>query len=94
MGQTISIESCLQILDATSRLYREDLSNRWYFLLLNRIFAQIISNPDFHEADKAEPILEVICQQALNGIDAFELRNDDQLISSANQLTEAYCGMP
>ena len=94
LRQEYSHEICVQILSETSRLYREDLPNRWYFLFLNRIFAGITSNPDFYDADKAVPVLEVLSQRAQDGIDAIEQENDSLLIYSANQLTEVYCAIP
>src|SRR5436309_1141622 len=41
LKQEYSHEVSVRILSETSRLFREDLPNRWYFLLLNRIFAGI-----------------------------------------------------
>jgi hypothetical protein len=61
--------------------------------LLNRIFAQLLDNPDLYEVDTTEPILEVISAQALSGIKAIEQLDSEALASSANQLTEAYCGI-
>jgi hypothetical protein len=43
LKQEYSHEVCVEILSETSRLYREDLPNRWYFLLLNRLFAAVDS---------------------------------------------------
>jgi hypothetical protein len=76
------------------RLYREDLPNRWFFLLLHQIFAAITDNPDFYDADSAMPVLEILSHRALDGIDAIEQRNDSLLIPLANQLTEVYCAIP
>src|SRR6266852_6280790 len=94
LKQDYNHEICVEILGETSRLFREDLSNRWYFLLLNRIFAAIIDNPDFIDADTAEPILEILSRRALDGIDAVERQNGGQLISAANELTEVFCAIP
>ena len=94
LKQEFSHEVCLKILQETSLLFREDISTRWYFLLLHRIFAAIIDNPDFHDADTAMPILEVLRLRASDGIDAVEQRSAELLISAANQLTEVYCAIP
>jgi hypothetical protein len=93
-AQTCSYEACSQIRDEAATLYREDHPSRWYFLLLNRIFAQLVDNPELHDADRAEPTLAVIYDEAVNGIDAIEQSDMEKLIASANGLTEAYCGMP
>ena len=94
LRQEYSHEVCVEILGETSRIFREDLSHRWYFLLLNRVFAGITDNPDFIDADTAEPILEVLSHWAVEGIDAIEQQDDNQLISAANQLTEVFCAIP
>src|SRR6266849_2137104 len=45
LKQEYSHEVCVKILGETSRLYREDLPNRWFFLLQHQIFAAITDNP-------------------------------------------------
>ena len=94
LRQTRSADTYRQIVLETALLYREETWSRWYFLLLNRIFAQIMENPQLYEAETAEPTLTVISEQALNGTEAIERLDSQRLMSSANQLTEAYCGMP
>lgn len=93
LGQSFSHQTCLLVLAETLHLYREDLPSRWYFLLLNRIFAQLLENPEFPDVDTSGPILDVIYRQTLMGLDAIEQLDDELLVSSANQLTEAYCAM-
>ena len=82
------------ILHHTSILYREPEADRWFPLLLNRIFAQIMENPELIHADTTEPVLEVVALQASRGIDAIERGDTELLLRSAEQLTEAYCGLP
>jgi hypothetical protein len=89
-----SDEALGQILIETSRLYREDLEHRWFFLLLNRVFVRVLDNPDLTEPDTAEPVLQTLSAQALIGLTGIEQRDRDLLISAANQITEAYCGFP
>ena len=93
LAQTYSTEICAQILRETSLLYREDRSDRWYFLLLYLIFFQIIDNSELYDADRSEPLFKVLSRQSLDGIDAIANNNVPLLISSANQLAEAYSGM-
>lgn len=93
LAQTYSTEICAQILSETSLLYREDSHDRWYFLLLYLIFFQIIDNSELYDADRSQPLFSVLSQQSLNGIDAIVANNLQLLISSANQLAEAYSGM-
>jgi hypothetical protein len=75
-------------------LYREPGVNRWFPLLLNRIFVEIIDNPDLIHADTAEPVLEVIALQGSRAIDAIERGETQVLLQAADRLTEAYCGLP
>ena len=94
LAQRPSHDLCVQVLKETASLYREDLPSRWYFLFLNRVFEQVISNPELHDPDTAEPILEVLSQKSIEGIEALEHGDHAGLISSANQIAEAYCGLP
>lgn len=94
LNQPYSNDVCRAILEQTAILYREPGVNRWFPLLLNRIFAQIIDNPEIIHADTAEPVLEVIAQQASRAIEAFERDDSDLLLQAADQLTETYCGLP
>jgi hypothetical protein len=93
LGQTYSFDVLRKILDETARLYREDLENRWFFLLLNRVFVQVLDSPDLIDPDTADPILEVLSAQAINGLEAIARSDQGLLVSSADQLTEAYCGL-
>ena len=94
LGQRYSFDTCRVIAGESATLYREPLEFRWYFLLLNRIFSEIIGNPDFHEADTIDPILDVVFEYALKGVDAAEQGNVEVLLLCANQLTEAYTAIP
>jgi hypothetical protein len=94
LGREHSFEVHTSILAETALLYREEHRERWFFLLLNRVFAQVADNSELYEADTAEPVLEVIGQQASSGIDAIERGDVNLLISAANQITETYCGIP
>ena len=94
LKQIYSHEICVLILRETAGLYREEIPSRWYFLMLNRVFSGIIDNPELYEADQAEPILEVIAETALSGIDAIEATDTEALLVSANRLTGAYSAVP
>lgn len=94
LEQGYSLDACRAVTAETASLYRELLISRWYFLLLNRIFCQIIDNPDFIEADTVDPILDSIFKHALQGLDAAEQGDTKSLILCANQLVEAYTAIP
>ena len=94
LGQGYSFPVCAGILSETATLFKEPIRFRWYFLLLNRIFVEIVSNPDFRQADTVDPILDVIFQQALKGLDAAEKEDTGTVVLCANQLTEAYAAIP
>ena len=94
LNQPYSNVVCTAILHETSILYREPCAHRWFPLLLNRIFAQIIENPELIHVDTTEPVLEMIAQQASRAIDAIERGDIELLLQAADQLTEAYCGLP
>jgi hypothetical protein len=94
LAQAYSFDTCAEILEETSALYRENLASRWYFLLLNRIVREIIDNPALQQADQTEQILEFISRHARNGLDAVEAGDNELLIMAANQLTEAYSAIP
>jgi hypothetical protein len=94
LEQGYSFEVCTGILRETALLYREPIIFRWYFLLLNKVFREILVNPDFREADTVGPILEVIFESALTGVDAIEIKNAPLVLNSANRLTEAYSAIP
>src|SRR5579862_909746 len=94
LEQGYSFEVCTGILSETATLYREPITFRWYFLLVNRIFGEIVNNPDFHEADMVDPILQVVFQQSLNGLDAVEAGDTQAALRCANELTEAYTAFP
>ena len=85
---------CTAILHETSNLYREPGANRWFPLLLNRIFVQILENPELIHADTTEPVLETVAQQASRAIGAIARGEADSLLQASDQLTEAYCGLP
>src|SRR2546423_100615 len=91
-----SRETCPRILDETARLYREPLPERWYFLLLNRVFAFVIDDPDMFygvSEDNPSPTLNDIAQTAISGIGAIERMDEQSLISSANHLTEKFSAL-
>ena len=90
LKQAHSHATCIAVLEETARLYREDDSRRWFFLLLNRVFAQIIDNPELHDPETAEPVLETIFVQALLGTDS---RSVEELRDCDKPITEAYCGL-
>ena len=94
LAQRPSHDLCVQVLNETASLFREDLPGRWYFLFINRVFEQVISNPELHDPDTADPILEVLSKKAIEGLEALERGDHAELGSSANQITEAYCGLP
>jgi hypothetical protein len=91
LRQPPSRESCLGIIGETSALYKEDVPSRWFFLLLNRIFCQIIDNPELIYPDTAEPVLDTIFAQSLLALD--DIDDSESLTRAAWQLTEAYCGL-
>ena len=91
LGQTYSHEVCIEIVSETARLFRQEASPRWYFLLLNRIFVYIIAHPDdLKDADTVEPTLRALSISAALGIDAIEQQDQDELILAANGLAAAY----
>jgi hypothetical protein len=94
LEQVYSYETCSQLLSETAQLLREDHASRWYFLLLNRVFAYIIDNPDLHEADITEPILQTIRSHAINGLDAIERGDLDLMITAANGISNAFGVLP
>jgi hypothetical protein len=53
-----------------------------------------LDNPDFRDADTVGPILEVIFESAMLGVDAVESKNAPLVINLANRLTEAYSAIP
>jgi hypothetical protein len=67
---------------------------RWYLLLINRIFAQVIDNSELYEADHVDPLWETLCPEALQGISAITAGDVVALAASADRLTEAFCGLP
>jgi len=89
-----SSEALRQILPEASRLYQEDLEDRWFFLLLNRVLVQALENPDLTDPDTAGPVLDTLRTQALRALDGVALADRDLIVSAANQITEAYCGFP
>lgn len=94
LSLTYSHEACLEILAETAIRYRELTPFRWYFLLLNRIFVQVIDNPELYEADHIEPLWITLSQEALAGIEAIEIGDQIAVCASADRLTEAYCAVP
>jgi hypothetical protein len=55
---------------------------------------QVVDNPDLIYADTAEPVLKVIALQGFRAIDAIERGETEVLLLAADQLAEAYCGLP
>ena len=94
LKQPYSNDICRQILAHTGRLFKQDQPFRWYFLLLNRVFAQVLEHPDLYDADISTPIIETLRSQALKGVDAAASRDLHAVIASANQITEAYGVLP
>jgi hypothetical protein len=91
LGQTFSHEICTEIISETSRLYREDITSRWFFLLLNRIFVYIADHGEnLADANVVEPQLRSISESARFGIDAIEKSDNTGLLAAANNLTAAY----
>jgi hypothetical protein len=94
LNRTYSHEACVEILKETAICYREQTPMRWYILLVNRIFARVIDNPDLFEADHVDPIWETICREGLHGISAIVAGDAIELTTSGDRLTEAYCAIP
>jgi hypothetical protein len=92
LRQACSHDTCLEIIRETAVLYREEAPSRWFFLLLNRIFCQIVENPELISPETAEPVLSTILEHSLLGLDVLD--NCELLTRTAWQLTEAYCGLP
>lgn len=91
LQQACSHETCLGIIGETSALYREEIPSRWFFLLLNRIFSHVIDNPELIDPETADPVLSTLLEHALLGLSVLD--DQELLVQSAQQLTEAYCGM-
>jgi len=87
-----SHETCVAILRETAVLYREDDPFRW-FLLLNRIFHQLVENPELYDAETVTPVFETISSHAQKVIDAVASGDLQLVLAHANGLTEAYCGL-
>ncbi len=94
LEQVYSYETCSQLLSETALLFREEHQSRWYFLLLNRVFAYIIDNPDLYEADIVEPILQTIRSHAIEGLDAIQRGELNRLVTAANGITNAFGVLP
>ena len=64
LNRTYSQEACVEILSETAICFREQVPMRWYLLLINRVFAQVIDNPEFFEADHVDPLelTGILCQ--------------------------------
>ena len=94
LKQPYNSDNCVSILHETTLLYREDEPYRWLFLLLNRIFHQILENPEMYDAERSDPVLETVFRYALACLDAVELNDAPPVEAQACRLTEAYCGFP
>ena len=94
LSLTYSHEACLQILEAAAQCYREQTILRWYPLLINRIFAQVIDNPEFFEADQVDPVWDTLCEEARRGLAALISGDVPAVSRSADRLTEAFCALP
>ena len=94
LSRTYSQEACVEILAETAIHYREQTPFRWYLLLLNRIYVQIVGNPELLETDLVDPLWVSLSEQSLAGIEAIERDDHVALVSAANFLTETYCAVP
>ena len=92
--QPPSQDSFRQIVSETATLVREPGRFVWFFLLLNRVFAFVLDDPELLDPDTSEPILETLYQFSRNGLDAIEADRVDRLIEAANSLAAAYSVLP
>ena len=94
LSRAYSHDACVEILAETAICYREQVPSWWYLLLVNRVVAQVIDNPDLFESDLVDPLWESLSGQALAGLNAIERDDRAALISAADMLTETYCAIP
>jgi hypothetical protein len=91
LGQTYSYEVCAEIISETARLCKEEIADRWFFLLLNRVFVYIADHgEDLTDAEVVEPLLRSISKSAQFGVIAIEKSDNAGLLAAANDLTAAY----
>lgn len=73
---------------------RNQASQRWFFLFLNRVYSQLLEHSELHDPDTSIPILDVIKDHALQGLRAIDRSDDAALLRAADGITDAYCALP